>query len=129
MSRTSGWLLTLLLAVSNMAYAEERDSPLVNIATDRDQWQRVNPETSPEDYSKLSRNNLRLARRALTSYSQERLTSMGASETGINLLGAAVGLATSSASFHVNKSKTMAVEFENMADDKRALVFRVKLDW
>jgi hypothetical protein len=129
MSRTSGWVLALLLAVSNMAYAEDRDMRLVNIGTDRDQWQPVNLQMTPEDYSAISRNNLRLARRALTSYSQERLTSLRVPEMGMNLLGAAVGLATSSTSFHINKSKTMAVEFENLAEEKRALMFKLKFDW
>jgi hypothetical protein len=129
MSRTSGWILALLLAVSNTAYAEDRDTLLINIGTERDQWQPVNPQMTPEDYRDISRNNLRLTGRALTTYSQERLTSLSMPEMGINLLGTAVGLATSTARFHVNKSKTMAVEFENLAKEKRALMFRVKLDW
>jgi hypothetical protein len=112
-----------------MAFAEDRGTQLVNIGMDRDQWQPINPQMTPEDYRELSRNNLRLARGALTSYTQERLTSLRVPEMGINLLGAAVGLAASTSRFHVNKSKTMAVEFENLAEDKRALVFRVKLDW
>jgi hypothetical protein len=129
MSRTSGGVLALLLVASNMAFAEDRGTQLVNIGMDRDQWQPINPQMTPEEYRELSRNNLRLARGALTSYTQERLTSLRVPEMGINLLGAAVGLAASTSRFHVNKSKTMAVEFENLAEDKRALVFRVKLDW
>ncbi len=129
MSRTSGWVIALLLAVSNMAKAEDRDALLLNIGTDSNQWQPVNPQMTPEDYRELSRNNLHLARRTLTSYSQESLTSLWMPEVGINLLGTAVGLAGSTARFHVNKSKTMALEFDNMAKEKRALMFRVKIDW
>jgi hypothetical protein len=129
MLRTSGWVIALLLAVSNTAYAEDGDTPLLNIGTDRDQWRPVNPQMTPEDYRESSRNNLQLARRTLASYSQESLTSLSMPEMGINLVGTAVGLAAGTASFNVNKSKTMAVEFENLAEDKRALMFRVKIDW
>lgn len=129
MSRTSGWMLILWLTASNMAYAQDRDTQLVNMWTERDQWQQVDPQMTAEDYREVSRNNYRLARRALTAYSYETLNSLSVPEMGVNLLGAAVGMAASTASFHVNKSKTMAVEFENLAEEKRALVFKVKINW
>jgi hypothetical protein len=129
MLRTSGWVIALLLAAGNMAYAEDLDTRVVDIGTDRDQWQRFDPRMTSEDYMEISRNNLRMARRALTSYSHERLTSLWVPEMGINVLGTAIGLATSTARFHVNKSKTVAVEFDSLAEEERALTLKVKIDW
>jgi hypothetical protein len=44
-------------------------------------------------------------------------------------MGAAVGMAVRDARFHLNESKTLALELKDVADDNRALFLGIKMDW
>ena len=71
----------------------------------------------------------RLARQTLTFYSKRTLTSIGVPEAGVEFMGVAVGLAMIDAKFHLNTSRTVALELKDVADKDRALFLGIKMDW
>ena len=85
---------------------------------------------SPGDYRRAVRQNQRQVRDFVKNYSSEALASAGVPKAGIAFLGAAAGLAVDGdARLHLNQSKTLALRFDNLVDQERALMFTLKKTW
>lgn len=121
-------LVPFLLLVSNgLVQAWERGDPRDH---DRQEWQTFSSNMSPGEYRRAVRDNHRLVRKFVKSYSSETLTAAGIPEAGIALLGAAAGLAVDGdARLHLNDSKTLALRFDDVVDSDRALLFTIKKTW
>lgn len=119
----------LVLAASSAVCAQDRGPPSTRQGVDRYQWRTVDANMSGDEYETAYRRNLRLVRNTLKSYSKDALASIGVPEVGVDLMGAAVGLAVHDARFHLNKSKTLALELKDVANDDRTLFLGVKVDW
>ncbi len=118
-----------VLAASSAVCAQDRGPSSTRQGVDRYQWRTVDANMSSDEYETAYRRNLRLVRNTLKSYSKDALASMGVPEAGINFMSAAVGLAVHDARFHLNKSKTLALELKDVANDDRTLFLGVKVDW
>jgi UV DNA damage repair endonuclease len=119
-----------LLATSSIVHAEDSEAPLLNLGLKQQHLHRVDMSMSPREYEELSSRNRRFAHNSLRSYSINALELLGISERGIHLTGAVVGLATRGARLNLNKSKTLTLEFKDVGDSERALMyFGVNLDW
>jgi hypothetical protein len=118
-----------VLAASSAVCAQDWGPSTTGHRVDRYQWLTVDANMSSEEYEVAYRRNLRLVRNTLKSYSKDALTSMGVPEVGINFMSAAVGLAVHDARFHLNESKTLALELKDVANDDRTLFLGVKVDW
>ena len=118
-----------VLAASSAVCAQDRGPSNTGQGVDRYQWRTVDAAMSSEEYEAAYRRNLRLVRNTLKSYSKDALTSMGVPEVGVNFMSAAVGLAMHDARFHLNESKTLALELKDVANDDRTLFLGVKVDW
>lgn len=129
MIRRPSMISAFVLAASSAACAQDWGPSTAGHAADRNQWRTVDAGMSSEEYQTAYRRNLRLVRNTLKSYSKDALTSIGIPEPGINLMSAAVGLAVHDATFHLNKSKTLALELRDVADDDRTFFLGVKLNW
>lgn len=129
MIRPTGLALVLLLCSGPPALAEDKHLPSQRFETDRNQWQAVSARMTPEEYRVKYKKNQRLVRRLLTNYSKDQLLSLGVPETGIKLMGTAIGLATRTTRFHIDKNKLMALEFKNTTQDNRTLFFKLSIDW
>jgi len=93
-------------------------------------WQSFSADMSPSDYKHAVRTNQKQVRKFVKSYSSEALASAGVPKAGVAFLGAAAGLAVDGdARLHINDSKTFALEFDNVVDEERALLFTFKKRW
>jgi hypothetical protein len=118
-----------VLAASSAVCAQDWGPTSTRHGVDRYHWRTVDANMSSDEYETAYRRNLRQVRNILKSYSKDALTSMGVPEAGINFMSAAVGLAVHDARFHLNKSKTLALELKDVANDDRTLFLGVKVDW
>ena len=84
---------------------------------------------SLREYDDISNRNLRFLRKNLRSYSENALAVIGMPEQGINLMGAALGLAFNDSRLNLNKSKTLALEIKDVSESDRTLYLGVNLDW
>lgn len=97
---------------------------------DDTQWRETTPSMSTEAYKQAYDYNRRLLRRALTQYLESKFTSLGVSETTFRLTEGALFLAFKhDAEFNLNESKTMALEFSDLTDEDRAMLYKFKFNW
>jgi len=123
---TSAFLLTACCAVC----AADRGSESSGHKPDRHEWQTVSGDMSAGEYKGSYRHNQRIVRDFVKSYSESTLDSIGVPKMGVELMGAAAGLAAGQdAKLYLNKSKIMALELKDATEDDRAVFFGIKLDW
>ena len=84
---------------------------------------------SRQEYEEISRHNRRFVVNNLRSYAETRLEMAGMPESGINLLGATLGLALDGSRLNLYKSKTLALKLKDIKDSNRSLYLEVDLDW
>lgn len=122
-------VLVMLLAASSAVCAEYPVASGADRECERRPWRKVDANMSPNEYRDTCRENQRLARDTVMFYSQRTLRSVGVPEAGIEFMGAAVGLAMHDARFHLNKSRTVALELKDVADNDRTVFLGIKMAW
>ena len=93
-------------------------------------FHRVETNLSPREYKELYNHNQKVVRDTLRSYSNNVLKKIGIPEEGGHLMGAALGLVVNDRlGLDLNKSKTLALELNDVGNSERAIYLRVNLDW
>jgi hypothetical protein len=93
-------------------------------------FHRVETNLSPREYKEIYSHNQGVVRDTLRSYSTNVLKTIGIPEEGGYVMGAALGLVVNDRlGLDLNKSKTLALELEDVDKADRSLYFRIKLDW
>ena len=96
----------------------------------RYQLRDVDAGMSERDYRQAYRNNRGQIQNFIKDYSESNLTALGIPLKGVRFIGAVAGAAiTQDASFYVTKSKFLAVEIKDAAEDDRSVFFGFKVDW
>jgi len=136
MNRTIIIVLALFLSSNPLVHAEDSIDPFLNTGLDSFQWgfrqpqlQGVDTNVPLDEYEAASRHNRKVVRNSLRTFARDSLELMGIPEQGVNVIGAAVGLATSGAKLDLNRSKTLKLELRDLNDSARTLYFGVNLDW
>jgi len=129
MMRTLLFIPAFLLAMNSSLYAEDGTSTLLNLGFKQQTFSSIDDNSSLQDNEKTYRRNQRYLREALKSYSKQTLRSFGLSDQTADLMGATLGLATKGAKLNLNESKTLAIEFKDVATHNPALYFGYNLDW
>jgi hypothetical protein len=122
-------VLALLLAGSPAVGADYRESPASGSESQQSPWRTIDAGMSPADYRQAYRQNQRLVVDFVEFHSKRALASTGISERAIGLVGTAALLPLRNTRFHLNSSKTMAVEFQDVTDNDRALLLEFKRKW
>ena len=124
-------LLSILLLVTTVVVgAEERDKMGSATTSERSPWRTVNADMSPDEYRQTYQKNRRLLLRTFKSHATEALSSLGASKKSIGMLGAAAALALNQETkLSLNSSRTLAVHFNDMAQEERAVQIGYTLRW
>ena len=65
----------------------------------------------------------------LGSYSKHTLEVIGIPEQGVNLMGAALGMAINGARLNINKNMTLGLKLKAAGDSDRTFYFGVNLKW
>lgn len=84
---------------------------------------------SMQEYEATYSRNRRFVGNNLESYSKHALGMIGIPEQGVNLMGAALGMAINGGRLNLNKSKTLALELKDAGNSDRSVYFGIKLDW
>lgn len=129
MVRTMAITSAFLLVASSIVHAEDREYSFLNLEAEQQNLHRVDMSMSLREYEDISSRNWRFLRNNLRSYSENALAIIGMPEQGINLMGAALGLAFNDSKLNLNKSKTLAIEIKDVRDSDRTLYLGVNLDW
>ena len=126
-----------LLTTVSIAHAEDGDSSLFELGIKASEFehqnqtfQRVEMNLSPREYKEVYSHNQGVVRDSLRAYSNNVLKMIGIPEEGGYVMGAALGLVVNDRlGLDLNKSKTLALELEDVDKAERSLYFRIKLDW
>ena len=130
MIRTITIISAFLLATSSLTHAEDRESALPDFGLKSYDYQHsIDMSMSLQEYEGMYNRNQKVVLKNLVSYSENTLQSIGISEQGINLMGAALGLAFSDPRLNLNKSETLTLEIKDARDSDRSLFLGIKLDW
>lgn len=97
--------------------------------TDQLQLRTVGTQMSTQEYRAAAHRNQRILRKALRSYLEGTITSLGVPQQGVEYAGAAIAFAVNGAKLNLNDSKTMSLELSDPVRDDRALFFKVHLNW
>ena len=125
--RLSATALFALLLMSVQAVCAQNQNLLLG-----EQWDTVTANMSPEEYHYAYRHNQHLLRDEAESYSIDALRSAGVSETGIQMMGLAAGLAAKGdARVYLTRSgsKGLALEFRDLTNGDRSAVLGIHLQW
>ncbi len=124
-------IFVLALLASAQLYAEDAVFSVGKSAIDRpDYWQTFSTSMSDQQYRNTYKNNQRQIGKFLKSYSENTLLSVGIPKAGVKILGVAAGLATNrDATLYLNKSRILALQVKNPANDNRAMFIGIKMDW
>jgi len=96
----------------------------------RYQLRSIDADMSETEYRQAYRNNRGQIQNFIEDYSESNLTALGIPRTGIHFIGAVAGAAiTQNATLYVNKSKFLALEIKDAAEDDRSIFFGLKVDW
>jgi hypothetical protein len=92
-------------------------------------WQDVSSQMASQEYGEAVRNNKRAILGAARSYVEGQLKYMGLTQEGVRYTGATIGFLLEGARYHLNKSKTVALEVREVVENNRAMYLRYKLGW
>jgi len=84
---------------------------------------------SNREYEKTYSKNRKFMTNRLGSYSKHALGLIGIPEQGVNLMGAAVGMAINGTSLNLNKRVSLGLRLKDAGDSDRTFYFGVKLKW
>jgi hypothetical protein len=130
MMRTTTIVSAFLLATGSLSQAEDRESALPDLGPKSHEYQHsVDMTMSLHEYEGMYSRNQKVVLKNLRSYSENTLVSIGIPRQGINLMGAALGLAFSDSKLNLNESKTLALEIKDARDSDRSFYLGVNLDW
>lgn len=122
-------LLTTIL-LSTPAWATETLDVGETSGWKRYQLRNVNANMNEAEYRQASRKNQKQIQHFVKDYTESSLTSLGIPRGGVHFMGAVAGVAvTQNATLYLNKSKYLAVEFRDAAEDDRSVFLGFKVDW
>ncbi len=128
--KISASIAALALLASAQLHAEESIFSVGESATDGTPWQAYDNAMSDQQYRRVYKDNQHQIGKFIKSYSENTLLSIGVPKTGIKIMGIAAGLATNrNAKLYLNKSRILALEVKDAANDNRAMFIGIKMDW
>ncbi|MBF8269455.1 MAG: hypothetical protein HW386_1164 [Gammaproteobacteria bacterium] len=94
------------------------------------QWQHVDDQNPESPYESAMNNNGTLLQGAVINYLESKLSSLGVPHTAMTLTGAALIFAIGQdAKLDLNESKTMSLQFQDLREADRAILYRMKYSW
>ena len=119
-------LISSLLMACTIVHADDRE---IKLGLEQEYIHRIDSQLSRQEYEEISNHNRRFVLHKLRSYSENTLEMIGMPESGIHLLGTALGLALNGSRLNLYKSKALALKLNDVSDPDRALYLEVNLDW
>lgn len=122
--------VAVLLLSGEVSHAENMQAGIPGLyKAERLELKHVDGYTSAQEYREVSRHNQRVFGKAARKAFEDTLMSYGISKQGVEITGAAVGLAVKGAKLGLNESKSLTLEVNDVVTKDRAISFNLKLDW
>ena len=129
--------LILTLGISSLAFADGITMPGDSYSLpDLQQlkplkWQHMDAQNSETEYDATLNNYHRtMLQGAVINYLESKLSSLGVPHAAMTLTGAALIFAAGQdGKLDLNESKTMSLQFQDMRDADRAILYRLKYSW
>ena len=94
------------------------------------QWLHMDSQNSYSKYQNSDSYNQQMLHGAVMDYLESKLSSLGVPHSAMTLTGAALIFAIGQdAKLNLNESKTMSLQFQDMKDADRAVLYRLKYSW
>jgi len=119
-------LITSILMTWSIVHADDRD---INLGFEQQYIHSIDPHMSRQEYEGISRHNRKYVRDNLRSYSENTLERIGMPESGIKVVGTALGLALDGSKLNLYKNKVLSLKLKDVKDRDRALYLDVGFDW
>jgi len=137
LSRQLILLLTLTFGTANLALADGtglvgEDYVLPDLYQLKPiDWQHADTQKSDDSYQdNINNYNRTLVQGAVMNFLETKLSSLGIPRTAMTLTGAALIFAIGQdAKLDLNESKTMSLQFKDLKDADRAILYRLKYSW
>lgn len=94
-------------------------------------WQHSDTQKSDDTFQdNINNYNRTLVQGAVMNFLESKLSSLGVPRTAMTLTGAALIFAIGQdAKLDLNESKTMSLQFKDLKDADRAILYRLKYSW
>ena len=93
-------------------------------------WLHMDSQKPRSGYEASDSYNTQLLRGAVMDYLESKLTSVGIPHSAMTLTGAALIFAIGQdAKLNLNENKTMSLQFQDIRDADRAILYRLKYSW
>jgi hypothetical protein len=93
-------------------------------------WQHEDEQTAMSEYNSTIEYNRTLLQGAVINYLESKLSSLGVPHTAMTLTGAALIFAIGQdAKLDLNESRTMSLQFQDLKEADRAILYRLKYSW
>ena len=94
------------------------------------EWQHQDMSITDSGYEAPNQVSEHLLQGAVQNYLESRLSTLGIPRPAVTLTGAALIFAVGQdAMFNLNESKTMSLQFKDIRDNERAILYRLKYSW
>ncbi len=129
--KVSSAAAAVLLLSGSVSLAENKQTGIPSLyKAGRLEWKHMDVHMSAREYRETSRHNQRNFRDAAHKAFANTLTSYGIPRQGVEIAGAAVGLAVKKgAKLDLNDSKTLSLDVKDVVSEDRAISFKLTLDW
>jgi len=119
-------LITSILMTWSIVHADDRD---IDLGFEQQYIHSIDPHMSRQEYEGISRHNRKYVRDNLRSYSENTLERIGMPESGIKVVGTALGLALDGSKLNLYKNKVLSLKLKDVKGRDRALYLDVGFDW
>ena len=93
-------------------------------------WQHLDELNPESEYASKPNYDGTLLQGAVINYLESKLSSLGVPRTAMTLTGAALIFAVGQdAKLDLNESKTMSLQFQDLREADRAILYRLKYSW
>ena len=93
-------------------------------------WLHIDSQKDSSGYERSDNYNKQMLRGVVMDYLESRLASLGVPHSAMTLTGAALIFAIGQdARLNLNESKTMSLQFQDINDTDRAILYRLKYSW
>jgi hypothetical protein len=121
-----GLMLAIVLATSPAVSGQGTDILIRGpVPGEQSEWRHFDLNMSSAEYESACAHNRRLARTRV----RDTLVSLGAPDTGINAIDAAVALTGIKTKIPLNSSDNLALELKDLINQDRRFLLRFKVEW
>ena len=134
MPRLIIFIVILLPLENNTVYAQSTfaeglQSELPKLYANDLEWKEMRFGMTEWEYKRTAKYNKKLIRREIRNYLENRFDSLGNTGTALKFSSAALLMMFDDTKLNLNRSKTIFLEAKDLAENDRAIMYRMNYSW